>query len=100
MKKIILFFKTRVYPFLVKFYSCLGIEIKESKELIFLIRKSFSNQLGADEQKKVTNQILDICKIIPLLLIFIIPCGGLILALIFRFLPKKIFYPSAFLDLK
>lgn len=98
MLKVIVFFKKRIFPVFLKFYSCVGIEIKESKELLILIRKSFSKPLNEDEYKKVNAQILDLCKIIPLLVIFIIPGGGLILALILKILPKKLIYPSAFFE--
>lgn len=98
MSKLKNFIKVGVFPFIIKFYSSVGIELKESKELLQLIRKSFSKPLNEEEHKKVVAQALDICKVLPLILIFILPGGGLVLALILKFLPKKIVYPSAFLE--
>lgn len=98
MLRLISFFKQRIFPYFLKFYSCIGIEFKETKELLQLIRKSLSKPLNEDEHKKVVAQVIDICKMIPLIIIFIFPGGGLILAIIFKFLPKKIIYPSAFLE--
>lgn len=69
-------------------------EISESKELMQLLAKSAKKDLSAEEKKKVKNQLLDICKSIPSLTIFLLPGGGLLLPLLIKFIPQLL--PSAF----
>ncbi len=54
-------------------------EISQSKELMHLLAKSTSKDLSPEEKKKVKKQLLDICKSIPSLTIFLLPGGGLLL---------------------
>ena len=70
------------------------LEISQSKELMKLLAQSTQRELNADEKKKVRNQILDICKTIPSLTIFIIPGGSLLLPILIKFIPQLL--PSAF----
>ena len=70
------------------------LEISQSKELMKLLAQSTKRELNADEKKKVRNQILDICKTIPSLTIFIIPGGSLLLPILIKFIPQLL--PSAF----
>ncbi|GAA4769079.1 MULTISPECIES: LETM1-related biofilm-associated protein [Flavobacterium] len=70
------------------------LEISQSKELMTLLRKSASEKLTPEEKKKVRNQILDICKSIPSLTIFLVPGGSLLLPILIKFIPQLL--PSAF----
>lgn len=69
-------------------------EISESKELMQLLAKSTVKDLDKEEKKKIKNQILDICKTIPSLTIFLLPGGSLLLPILIKFIPKML--PSAF----
>jgi hypothetical protein len=69
-------------------------ELSESKELVKLLRKSTRNELSFEEKKKVKKQVLDICKSIPSLTIFLLPGGGLLLPILIKFIPQLL--PSAF----
>ena len=69
-------------------------EILQSKELMQLLAKSTVRDLDALEKKKVKNQLLDICKTIPSLTIFLLPGGSLLLPILIKFIPKML--PSAF----
>jgi len=69
-------------------------ELSESKELVQLIAKSTHKELNQDEKKKVKNQLLDICKTVPSLSIFLLPGGSLLLPILIKFIPQLL--PSAF----
>ncbi|RAR70031.1 LETM1-related biofilm-associated protein [Flavobacterium aciduliphilum] len=69
-------------------------EISESKELMYLLKQSVARDLTDEEKKKVKKQILDICKGIPSLTIFLLPGGSLLLPILIKFIPKLL--PSAF----
>lgn len=69
-------------------------EISQSKELMVLLRKSTSEKLSEEEKKKVKTQLLDICKSIPSLTIFLVPGGSLLLPILIKFIPQLL--PSAF----
>lgn len=69
-------------------------EITESKELMQLLAKSTQKDLSPDEKKKVKKQLLDVCKTIPSLTIFLLPGGGLLLPILIKFIPQLL--PSAF----
>lgn len=69
-------------------------EISESKELMQLIAKSTRKDLDKDEKKKIKKQLLDICKTIPSLTIFLLPGGGLLLPILIKFIPTLL--PSSF----
>lgn len=72
----------------------LMIEMRESKELVVLIKKSRSAELSAEEREAVKSQFKDIAKSIPALTIFMLPGGTIILPLILKLIPDLI--PSAF----
>lgn len=74
----------------------LAKELKESKELVFLIRKSLTTTLTEDEKAKVKQQMLDICKAIPAFAVFMLPGGALLLPLLIKLIPDIL--PSAFRD--
>lgn len=69
-------------------------EISQSGELMKLLALSTTRDLDAKEKKKVKKQLLDICKTIPSLTIFLLPGGGLLLPILIKFIPKML--PSAF----
>lgn len=69
-------------------------EIRQSKELMHLLAKSTHKDLDKDEKKKVKKQLLDICKTVPSLTIFLLPGGALLLPILIKFIPKML--PSAF----
>ena len=69
-------------------------EITESKELMILLATSARRDLDEKEKKKVKKQLLDICKTIPSLTIFLLPGGSLLLPILIKFIPKML--PSAF----
>ena len=69
-------------------------ELSESKELVKLLRKSTQSELSFEEKKKVKKQLLDICKTIPSLTIFLLPGGGLLLPILIKFIPQLL--PSSF----
>jgi hypothetical protein len=69
-------------------------ELSQSKELMHLLAKSTHKDLDKDEKKKIKTQMLDICKTIPSLTIFLLPGGGLLLPILIKFIPQLL--PSAF----
>lgn len=74
----------------------LAVELKESKELVQLIRKSTSEELTKEEKELVKSQFMDIVKSMPALAIFMLPGGALLLPLILKIIPDLV--PSAFRD--
>jgi hypothetical protein len=70
------------------------LEISQSKELMKLLSQSTKRDLSPQEKKKVKNQLLDICKTIPSLTIFLVPGGSLLLPILIKFIPQML--PSAF----
>jgi hypothetical protein len=74
----------------------LARELKESKDLVFLITKSTKEELSKEEKELVKSQFLDLVKSIPALAIFMLPGGAIILPIILKILPDLI--PSAFRD--
>ena len=71
-------------------------ELYESKEALFLLRKSTRTPLNEQEKLKVRVQLLDICKAILSLVVFMLPGGALLLPLLIKLLPDIL--PSAFRD--
>lgn len=71
-------------------------EIRESKELVELVRKSAVVELSGEEKEKVKSQFMDIIKSVPALAIFMLPGGAILLPLILKVIPTLI--PSAFRD--
>lgn len=69
-------------------------EIIQSKELMILLAYSTRRDLDEKEKKKVKKQLLDICKTIPSLTIFLLPGGSLLLPILIKFIPTML--PSAF----
>lgn len=71
-------------------------ELNESGELVILLGHSARRDLTPKEKSKVKLQLLDICKTIPSLAIFLLPGGSVLLPLLVKFIPKLL--PSAFQD--
>jgi hypothetical protein len=69
-------------------------EILQSKELMILLAHSTRRDLSEKEKKKVRKQLLDICKSIPSLAIFLLPGGSLLLPIFIKFIPTLL--PSSF----
>ena len=74
----------------------LALELKQSKEAVFLIKKATHSNLSEEEKEKIKIQLLDICKAIPALAVFLLPGGALLLPLLIKLIPDIL--PSAFQD--
>lgn len=74
----------------------LAVELKQSKELIFLIKKSAIEDLSKEEKEIVKTQFMDIVKSMPSLAIFMLPGGAVLLPLVLKIIPDLV--PSAFRD--
>lgn len=72
----------------------LGVELKQSKELVSLIRKSTTTELTKEEKEKVKTQFMDIAKSMPALAIFLLPGGAILLPIVLKVIPSLV--PSAF----
>ena len=72
----------------------LAKELRQSKELVFLIKKSITTNLSDEEKNKVKEQMLDICKAIPAFTVFMLPGGALLLPLLIKLIPDIL--PSSF----
>lgn len=69
-------------------------EVSQSKELMQLLAKSTRRELDKEEKKKIKTQLLDICKTVPSLTIFLLPGGSLLLPILIKFIPQLL--PSSF----
>lgn len=76
----------------------LGAEIRQSKDLVFLVKKSATEELTKEEKDLVKNQFKDIVKSVPALAIFMLPGGAVLLPLILKVIPDLV--PSAFKENK
>ncbi len=74
----------------------LAKELKESKDLVFLITKSTKEELTKEEKELVKTQFLDLVRSVPALAIFMLPGGAIILPIILKILPDLV--PTAFRD--
>lgn len=72
----------------------LAQELKQSKEAIYLIKKATHSNLSDEEKEKIKVQLLDVCKAIPSLAVFLMPGGVLLLPLLIKLIPDIL--PSAF----
>jgi len=66
----------------------LAKELSNNGELVVLLTHSTHRNLDAKEKKKVKKQLLEICKTIPSLTIFLLPGGSLLLPLLIKFIPQ------------
>lgn len=69
-------------------------ELRESKELVALIKKSRSSELTKEEKDAVKTQFKDLARSIPALTVFMLPGGTILMPLLLRLIPDMI--PSAF----
>ncbi|MCT8339836.1 LETM1-related biofilm-associated protein [Flavobacteriaceae bacterium TK19130] len=69
-------------------------ELEESGELLVLLSQSTVRELSKAEKQQMHEQLLDICKSIPSLTVFLLPGGSLLLPLLIKFIPELL--PSAF----
>ncbi|SHF72632.1 LETM1-like protein [Flavobacterium segetis] len=69
-------------------------ELMQSKELMVLLSNSTIRDLDDKEKKKVKKQLLEICKTVPSLAIFLLPGGSLLLPILIKFIPQLL--PSTF----
>lgn len=69
-------------------------EALQSKQLVVLLAQSTQRSLTEKEKKAVKTQVLDICKAVPSLTIFLLPGGSLLLPILIKFIPTLL--PSAF----
>lgn len=72
----------------------IAAEVRESKELISLIRKSTKEELSIEEKDAVKEQLKDLAKTVPALTVFMIPGGSILLPLLMKLIPDLV--PSAF----
>jgi uncharacterized tellurite resistance protein B-like protein len=72
-------------------------EIKETGELAKLLGVASIRELTPAESSKVKSQLLDICKTVPALAIFLLPGGGFLIPVLIKLLPFNIL-PTAFGD--
>lgn len=69
-------------------------ELAESGELVKLLTLSTVRDLNKKEKQKVKEQLLDICKTVPSLTLFLLPGGSLLLPIMVKLIPTLL--PSAF----
>ncbi|OYQ37938.1 hypothetical protein CHU92_07165 [Flavobacterium cyanobacteriorum] len=69
-------------------------ELSNNGELMVLLTHSTHRSLDDKEKKKVKKQLLEICKTVPSLTIFLLPGGSLLLPLLIKFIPQLL--PSVF----
>lgn len=72
----------------------LAKELANNGDLMLLLTHSTHRTLDAKEKKKVKKQLLEICKTIPSLTIFLLPGGTLLLPILIKFIPRLL--PSTF----
>ncbi|MEZ6185893.1 MAG: TerB family tellurite resistance protein [Planctomycetota bacterium] len=75
--------------------TALVTEIKETGELAMLLGARSVRPLTPEENQKVKQQLMDVCRSIPALAIFALPGGGLLLPILIKLLPFNLL-PSAF----
>jgi len=63
-------------------------ELSNNGELVLLLTHSTHRNLNDKEKKKVKKQLLEICKTVPSLTIFLLPGGSLLLPLLIKFIPQ------------
>ncbi|MFP9099162.1 LETM1-related biofilm-associated protein [Flavobacterium sp. RHBU_24] len=63
-------------------------ELSNNGELVVLLTHSTHRSLNAKEKKKIKKQLLEICKTVPSLTIFLLPGGSLLLPLLIKFIPQ------------
>jgi hypothetical protein len=79
---------------LIKNKNSLLQELRQSKEAMSLIKKSTRTKLTGEEKTKIKIHLLDICKTIPALTVFLLPGGTFLLPILIKLIPDIL--PSAF----
>ncbi len=75
-------------------------EVQLEREAVLLLKKHAKGaKLTKDEKKIVKTSLIDICKVLPSLGIFLLPGGMVLLPLVSKILPFDLM-PSAFQDKK
>lgn len=69
-------------------------ELVNNRELASLISQAAIRNLDTSEKKKIKKQLLEICRTVPSLAVFMLPGGSLLLPLLIKFIPKML--PTAF----
>ena len=69
-------------------------ELRQSKELVFLLKKATHEKLSEEEKERIKSQLLDILKGIPAFAVFMLPGGALLLPLLIKLIPDIL--PSSF----
>ncbi|PZR21090.1 MAG: hypothetical protein DI539_08825 [Flavobacterium psychrophilum] len=69
-------------------------ELSNNGELMLLLTHSTHRSLDEREKKKIKKQLLEICKTVPSLTIFLLPGGSLLLPLLIKFIPQLL--PTVF----
>lgn len=72
----------------------LAEELKQSKQLVLLVKKSATEELTKEERDLVKEQFKDIARSVPALTIFMLPGGTILLPILLKVLPDLV--PSAF----
>ncbi len=75
--------------------AAIGTELRETGDLLVLLARSAHTPLTPDEQARMNEQLLDLCRSVPALTIFALPGGAILLPLLARILPFSL-TPSAF----
>lgn len=66
----------------------LSKELKNNKELVFLLAKSTHKNLNEKERKQIKKQLIELCKTIPSLTIFVLPGGSILLPILIKLIPQ------------
>lgn len=75
-------------------------EVSETKELARLLRKKYEGEpLTPAETEQISEQLIDLGKLLPLLTVLLLPGGALVILLLEKILPFSLL-PSAFREKK
>lgn len=72
-------------------------ELWQTGDLMALLARSMREPLTADEQRRMREQLIDVCKAVPALALFAAPGGTLLLPILAKVLPFSL-APSSFQD--
>lgn len=87
-------FTSRWAKIISRNHDKIKLELRESKELVRLIKKSRSEELSPEEKEAVKEQFRDLARSIPALTVFMLPGGTILMPLLLRLIPDMV--PSAF----
>lgn len=74
--------------------NILSKELKNNKDLVYLLAKSTHKNLDENERGRIKKQLIELCKTIPSLTIFVLPGGSLLLPILIKLIPQIL--PSTF----